>query len=243
MAIGCFICVNINLVIVLIDISNFVISGGILFKMLILGINEMVSCLSPAVLKGYSLFLIYKTNIFVKLVKLSLMPMWLYFFVIHFCCIWAFSSSRKHLLITLLRLEFVVVVLCFSIYFYLCKFNYSLFFVVYFLVSCVCEGSLGLSILVSIIRSHDNDYFQSYSALHCQGFFVFWFFLTPLCFFLGLGDWFVHHYFFISFVYFLSLSLSLSLFWGGLGYIFGCDLISYGLLMVLSFLVCEFVFL
>ena len=39
---GCFICVNINLVIVLIDISNFVMSGGILFKMLVLGINEMV---------------------------------------------------------------------------------------------------------------------------------------------------------------------------------------------------------
>jgi len=35
MAIGCFICVNINLVIVLIDVSNFVISGGILFKMLV----------------------------------------------------------------------------------------------------------------------------------------------------------------------------------------------------------------
>ena len=30
MAIGCFICVNINLVIILIDISNFVMSGGIL---------------------------------------------------------------------------------------------------------------------------------------------------------------------------------------------------------------------
>jgi hypothetical protein len=40
--IGCFFCVNINLVIVLIDITNFVISGGILFKMLVLGINEMV---------------------------------------------------------------------------------------------------------------------------------------------------------------------------------------------------------
>ena len=39
MAIGCFICVNINLVIVLIDISNFM-SGGILFKMSVLGINE-----------------------------------------------------------------------------------------------------------------------------------------------------------------------------------------------------------
>ena len=28
------------------------------------------------------------------------MPMWLYFFVVYFCGIWAFSSSRKHLLIT-----------------------------------------------------------------------------------------------------------------------------------------------
>ena len=51
MARGCFICVNINLVTVLIDISNFIISVGILFKMLVLGINEMVSCLSSEVLK------------------------------------------------------------------------------------------------------------------------------------------------------------------------------------------------
>jgi hypothetical protein len=66
--------VNISLVIVLIDISSFVMSGGILFKMLVLGINEMVFNLSAEVLKGYSLFLIYKTNIFVKLLKLNLMP-------------------------------------------------------------------------------------------------------------------------------------------------------------------------
>jgi len=67
---GCFICVNINPVIVLNDISNFVMSGSILFKMLILGINEMAYRLSSEVLKGYSLFFIYKTNIFVKLLKL-----------------------------------------------------------------------------------------------------------------------------------------------------------------------------
>ena len=132
MAIGCFICVNINLVIVLTDISNFVMSGDILFKMLVLGINEMVFDISSEVLKGYSLFLIYETNNFVKLLKLNLMPIRLYFFVIYFCGIWAFSSSCKHLLITLLRLEFVVLVLYFSVYFYLCSFNYSLFFVVYF---------------------------------------------------------------------------------------------------------------
>jgi hypothetical protein len=40
-AIGCFICVDISLII-LIGISSFVISGGILFKILVLGINEMV---------------------------------------------------------------------------------------------------------------------------------------------------------------------------------------------------------
>ena len=39
MDIGCFICVNICLVIVRIDISSFVISGGILFKILVLGVN------------------------------------------------------------------------------------------------------------------------------------------------------------------------------------------------------------
>jgi len=37
--------VNINLVFVLIDISNFVMSVGILFKMLVLEINEMVFAL------------------------------------------------------------------------------------------------------------------------------------------------------------------------------------------------------
>jgi hypothetical protein len=40
-AIDRFICVNISLVIVLIDISSFVMSGRILCKMLVLRINEM----------------------------------------------------------------------------------------------------------------------------------------------------------------------------------------------------------
>jgi hypothetical protein len=39
---GCFICVNISLVIVLIDINSFVMSGGILLKILVLGTSEMV---------------------------------------------------------------------------------------------------------------------------------------------------------------------------------------------------------
>jgi hypothetical protein len=42
MVIGCFICVNISLVIIHVNISNFVISWVVLCKMLVLGINEMV---------------------------------------------------------------------------------------------------------------------------------------------------------------------------------------------------------
>jgi hypothetical protein len=38
LATGCFVCVDIDLLIVLIDISSFVISGGILFKILVLNI-------------------------------------------------------------------------------------------------------------------------------------------------------------------------------------------------------------
>jgi len=49
-------------------------SAGILFKMSVLEINEMNFDLSSEVLKGSSLFLIYKTNIFVKLLELNLMP-------------------------------------------------------------------------------------------------------------------------------------------------------------------------
>ena len=47
MARGCFICVNVILVIILIDMSVFIMSGGILFKILVLGINEMVFVAFP----------------------------------------------------------------------------------------------------------------------------------------------------------------------------------------------------
>jgi hypothetical protein len=59
-----FICVNINFVIILIDVSNFVMSAAILFK-----INDI--WLSAEVLKRYSLILIYKRNIIIKLLQLT----------------------------------------------------------------------------------------------------------------------------------------------------------------------------
>nr|AVN68052.1 NADH dehydrogenase subunit 4L [Beybienkoa kurandanensis] len=90
-----------------------------------------------------------------------------YFFFIFFCGIWVFSSNRKHLLVTLLSLEYIVLMLYLLLYNYLNLFNYELFFSMVFLTFSVCEGALGLSILVSMIRSCGNDYFQTFSMLQC----------------------------------------------------------------------------
>nr|YP_010621028.1 NADH dehydrogenase subunit 4L [Hebardina formosana]WAX39411.1 NADH dehydrogenase subunit 4L [Hebardina formosana] len=91
----------------------------------------------------------------------------IFFSIMFFCSIWVFSSNHKHLLVTLLSLEFIVLLLFLMLYMYLNCFNYELFFSMVFLTFSVCEGALGLSILVSMIRSYGNDYFQSYVMLQC----------------------------------------------------------------------------
>lgn len=78
-----------------------------------------------------------------------------------------FVSRRKHLLVTLLSLEFIVLRLFLFLIIILGVYNYEIFFRIIFLVFRVCEGALGLSILVSMIRTHGNDYFQSFRVLQC----------------------------------------------------------------------------
>nr|YP_010231164.1 NADH dehydrogenase subunit 4L [Paralimna concors]QSV37207.1 NADH dehydrogenase subunit 4L [Paralimna concors] len=81
--------------------------------------------------------------------------------------LFVFVSNRKHLLSMLLSLEYIVLVLFFMLFIYLNIMNYETFFSMMFLTFSVCEGALGLSILVSMIRSHGNDYFQSFNILMC----------------------------------------------------------------------------
>nr|QPJ78639.1 NADH dehydrogenase subunit 4L [Mansonia uniformis] len=87
-------------------------------------------------------------------------------FMFIFGCI-VFVSFYKHLLCTLLSLEFLVLVLFMLLLFYLHFMNYESYFSMFFLTFCVCEGVLGLSLLVSMVRSYGNDYFQSFSILQC----------------------------------------------------------------------------
>nr|YP_009654754.1 NADH dehydrogenase subunit 4L [Caystrus obscurus]QCI09309.1 NADH dehydrogenase subunit 4L [Caystrus obscurus] len=81
------------------------------------------------------------------------------------CGVVVFCSTRKHLLLSLLTLEFMVLSLFFSLFLMLMIFGYELYFSLLFLVFTVCEGVLGLSILVSLIRSQGNDYLSSMSIL------------------------------------------------------------------------------
>nr|YP_009434160.1 NADH dehydrogenase subunit 4L [Mylabris aulica]APB02826.1 NADH dehydrogenase subunit 4L [Mylabris aulica] len=76
-----------------------------------------------------------------------------------------FSMKRKHLLLMLLSIELMVVALYMNMFVYLGSLNNDYFFSMVFLTFSVCEGALGLSVLVSMIRTHGNDYFQSFNLL------------------------------------------------------------------------------
>lgn len=79
----------------------------------------------------------------------------------------SFVLSRKHLLSILLSLEYIVLSLFIILISWLILLGYQEFFRIIFLIFSVCEGALGLSILVSLIRTHGNDYFQSFRGIQC----------------------------------------------------------------------------
>nr|AWV83389.1 NADH dehydrogenase subunit 4L [Yezoterpnosia nigricosta] len=75
--------------------------------------------------------------------------------------------NYKHIMMSLLSLEFIILSLfcCLSI---LLSFMMSdLYMLLIFLTFSVCEGVLGLSCLVMLIRSHGNDNLMSINLLTC----------------------------------------------------------------------------
>nr|QKY63770.1 NADH dehydrogenase subunit 4L [Dipetalogaster maximus] len=79
--------------------------------------------------------------------------------------LFVFCSLRKHLLLTLLSLEFLVLSLYFLFFTFLILFDLSLYFILVFLTFAVCEGAMGLGVLVSMIRCHGNDNISGLSIL------------------------------------------------------------------------------
>nr|YP_010329872.1 NADH dehydrogenase subunit 4L [Calyptra minuticornis]UNP54621.1 NADH dehydrogenase subunit 4L [Calyptra minuticornis] len=91
--------------------------------------------------------------------------MWFVFLMMFLIGNLIFVLKHKHLLIVLLSLEFIVLSIFFFFLVFLMYNDYEMYLLMVFLVFSVCEGALGLSILVSMIRTHGNDYFQGFNLL------------------------------------------------------------------------------
>nr|AXS66127.1 NADH dehydrogenase subunit 4L [Chrysomeloidea sp. 8 KM-2017] len=77
----------------------------------------------------------------------------------------SFVIFRKHFLMMLLSLEFLVLALYLAIFGYFSFYLYEQFFGLIYLTMSVCEGSLGLALLVMMIRGYGNDYILSMNSL------------------------------------------------------------------------------
>nr|UPL65269.1 NADH dehydrogenase subunit 4L [Largus sp.] len=76
-----------------------------------------------------------------------------------------FCLAHKHILLSLFALEFIILLLYFLFFFFLLMFGVDLYFIMFYISFSVCEGALGLGVLVNMIRNHGNDYLLSLSIL------------------------------------------------------------------------------
>lgn len=76
-----------------------------------------------------------------------------------------FIINRKHFLIILLRLELIVLSVFLGFFILLNCEYYNIIISLIYLTISVCEGVLGLSLMVIIIRSVGNDIIIRYSML------------------------------------------------------------------------------
>nr|YP_009093658.1 NADH dehydrogenase subunit 4L [Metanephrops sibogae]CEG06195.1 NADH dehydrogenase subunit 4L [Metanephrops sibogae] len=88
-------------------------------------------------------------------------------FVVVFCGLWSFVSNYKHLLSVLLSLEFIMLGIFWVMVICLTQVGLETYFILFFLTMAACEGALGLSLLISVVRTHGNDCFGSFSILEC----------------------------------------------------------------------------
>nr|YP_007025108.1 NADH dehydrogenase subunit 4L [Gorpis annulatus]AEI53351.1 NADH dehydrogenase subunit 4L [Gorpis annulatus] len=76
-----------------------------------------------------------------------------------------FCLVFKHLLMTLLSMEFLVLTNFFLFFMFLDNYGCGFYIIMLFLTFSVCEACLGLAILVSLIRCHGNDMIMSLNPL------------------------------------------------------------------------------
>ena len=80
-------------------------------------------------------------------------------------CFITFVNQRRHLLMSLLALEGVILTLVLMLI--LTSSNLELFYIFVLVRFGACEARLGLACLVSIIRSYGNDHIKGLTGLKC----------------------------------------------------------------------------
>nr|UEE83308.1 NADH dehydrogenase subunit 4L [Petalocephala gongshanensis] len=68
---------------------------------------------------------------------------------------------RKHTLMSMLSLEFMMMSLLLNVMLYCLMMKYSMYLFMMLMTFLVCEGVLGLGILVNMIRCQGNDFMNS----------------------------------------------------------------------------------
>nr|YP_009406936.1 NADH dehydrogenase subunit 4L [Typhlatya iliffei]ASA39459.1 NADH dehydrogenase subunit 4L [Typhlatya iliffei] len=83
------------------------------------------------------------------------------------CGLVSFVGRRKHLLSTLLSLEYIMLGVFWLFSVAVVNLGGDSYFILFFLTLAACEGALGLALLVSVVRTHGSDNFSSFSVLQC----------------------------------------------------------------------------
>nr|YP_010395754.1 NADH dehydrogenase subunit 4L [Anthrenus museorum]ARH54074.1 NADH dehydrogenase subunit 4L [Anthrenus verbasci]UQJ73831.1 NADH dehydrogenase subunit 4L [Anthrenus museorum] len=87
------------------------------------------------------------------------------FFCMFFSGLISFCLKRKHLLLMLLSLEFVILSLFSFLIYFLLFYGLECYFSMIFVSLSVGEGALGLAILVLMVRTHGSDQVGVFSML------------------------------------------------------------------------------
>nr|YP_010381718.1 NADH dehydrogenase subunit 4L [Augilina tetraina]UDL72093.1 NADH dehydrogenase subunit 4L [Augilina tetraina] len=85
------------------------------------------------------------------------------FLLIFFSGMLGLFFVRKYFLLSLLMIEFMSIALYGMLNFYFIFFLYENFFSIIFLVFAVCDGVIGLSLMVYLVRKDSFEYMMSLS--------------------------------------------------------------------------------
>lgn len=82
-------------------------------------------------------------------------------FILFFIGVYCLCLVRKHILLCLISLEIIIIYLIIILYFICVIYNYCIYIYIIYITFFVCEGALGLRLVVYLIRCHSNDYINS----------------------------------------------------------------------------------